>query len=65
MYQPTPDDVRAARLSAGHTQAEAAELVGYHTRSWQKFEAGEKAMRPASFELYTILTRRTHKERKT
>ena len=49
---PTPAEVRATRLTAGLTQASAAELIHCAARSWQDWEAGERRMHPAFWELF-------------
>ncbi len=53
---PAPNAIRAARLAAGLTQAEAAALVYAAQRSWQDWEAGRRRMHPAIFELFLIKT---------
>lgn len=37
---PTPKQLKAARLAAGLTQKQAAEIVGAQERAWQYYEAG-------------------------
>lgn len=54
MKQPAPDEICAAREAAGLTQSAAAALVHANLRSWQKWEAGERAMHPAFWELFLI-----------
>lgn len=54
MASPAPQDVRAAREAAGLTQAQAAALVHSALRSWQQWEAGDRQMHPALWELFTI-----------
>lgn len=54
MTQPSSDQIRTARQAAGLTLAAAAALVHANTRSWQKWEAGERAMHPAFWELFLI-----------
>jgi hypothetical protein len=63
--QPTPDEVRQARLAAKLTQAEAALLVspaqGRPERTWQGYEAavgtrGHRAIPLAAWELFLLLT---------
>lgn len=49
---PTPDEIRAARKAAGLTQTEAARLVFASLISWQKWEAGDRRMHPAFWELF-------------
>lgn len=51
---PTADQVRAARLAAGHSTAEAAALVHMDARSWRYYEQGARTMHPAMWELYRI-----------
>lgn len=54
---PTPAEVKAARLDAGMTQAEAALLVylGSVTR-WSEYERGVVKMDAARWELFRIRT---------
>lgn len=54
MKQPASDEIRAGREAAGLTQSAAAALVHANLRSWQKWEAGERAMHPAFWELFLI-----------
>ena len=51
---PTPADIRAARESAGLTQPAAGALIHASMRAWQKWEAGERRMHPAFWELFKI-----------
>lgn len=56
---PTPDAVRAARLSAGLTQEEAGALLYLSRRGWQNYEAAtgtscSRPMLPALFELFLL-----------
>ena len=60
MTQPAPDEIRAAREAAGLTQFAAAALVHANLRSWQKWEAGERAMHPAFWELFLIKSGQQH-----
>lgn len=55
---PSKDEVKAAREGAGLTQAAAGRLVYVPTRTWQKWEAGDQAMKPAVFELFNIKTKK-------
>lgn len=59
---PSPDEVRAAREAAGLTQTEAGDLVHTTCRTWQQWEAGDRRMHPAFWELFRlkIATRITH-----
>jgi DNA-binding XRE family transcriptional regulator len=59
LAQPTPEQIRLARTAAGHTQAEAAELVHAARRSWEAWEStspgtATRAMPLASWELYLL-----------
>jgi putative transcriptional regulator len=51
---PKPEDVKAARDRAGLTQTEAAEIVHTQLRAWQQWEAGDRSMHPAFWELFQI-----------
>jgi transcriptional regulator with XRE-family HTH domain len=42
----TPDTLRAWREQEGLTQAAAAEIAGVATRTWQRWEAGEREIHP-------------------
>ena len=53
---PKPSDVLSAREKTGLTQQDAATMI-YATRSaWARWEAGERAMHPAFFELFLLKT---------
>lgn len=51
---PTPKMVSDARLKAGLTQTEAAALVHASLRAWQQWEAGDRVMHGAMWELFEI-----------
>lgn len=51
---PSPADIRAARLRAGLTQAQAAALVGVQPRAWRYWEGGGRKMGAAVWELFQI-----------
>jgi len=51
---PPPDDIRAARELAGLTQTEAAALLHTTCRVWQQWEAGDRRMHPAFWQLFNI-----------
>lgn len=51
---PAPDSVRAAREAAGLTQTEAGAIVHTTCRTWQQWEAGDRRMHPAFWELFRI-----------
>ncbi len=50
----TPEQIKAVRLKAGLTQAQAAELIGYSKRAWQDWEQGRKPMRDAAMDLFLL-----------
>lgn len=43
---PTPDEIRAARLAHGLTQAQAAEVLFSSLRAWEDWENGRRRMHP-------------------
>lgn len=49
-------DLRAAREAAGHTQGQAAELLGVARRTWEDWEAGRRQPQPMVLRLYRLLT---------
>ena len=51
---PTPSDLKAFRLGADLTQTEAGALVGAALRTWQSWEAGDRKMPPAKWELFFL-----------
>lgn len=51
---PPPEEIRAARLAAGLTQTDAAQLVHTTCRVWQQWEAGDRRMHPAFWELFSL-----------
>ena len=55
---PTPDEIRAARAAAGHTQTEAGAIVWVAMRTWQDWESGARSMPAAAWELYMVKTGR-------
>jgi putative transcriptional regulator len=50
-------EIRAARENAGLTQTEAGALVYVTLRGWQQWEAGERSMHPAFWELFQLKLR--------
>lgn len=60
MQTPTPDQVKAARTAAGHSQKQAGETIYKGLRTWQQWEKGDRVMDPAFFELYLIKTDQPH-----
>ncbi|WP_201314582.1 helix-turn-helix domain-containing protein [Dyella sp. EPa41] len=55
----TPGAVRIAkaRAAARLSQAEAAATVHVDLRTWQRWEAGDRAMHAAFFELFLLKTK--------
>lgn len=56
---PTPDDIRAARAAAGHSQPMAAAVIGVTQRRWEDWEQGLRPMLPALLQAYLLLTEQT------
>ena len=56
MKQPTPADVKSARISAGLTQKQAAGLIHKKLLAWQRYESGDRSMDCALYELFLIKT---------
>ena len=54
---PTAEQVRQARAESGLSQVEAARLIYCSERSWQQWEAGERKMHGAMWELFRIKAR--------
>lgn len=54
MIIPTPEQIKQARKDAGLTQAQAAELIYKNIRTWQQWEAGDRQMDAAFWELFNI-----------
>jgi DNA-binding transcriptional regulator YiaG len=52
--EPTPEEIRSARESAGLTQAQAGKLVFSPYRTWQQWEAGERRMHAATWQLFRL-----------
>ena len=51
---PRPEEIRAVRAAGGQTQTQAARSIYCTLRAWQEWEAGNRRMHPAKFELYLI-----------
>lgn len=51
---PNPQKIKQARKTAGLTQTQAAALIYKQLRTWQQWEAGDRQMDPALFELFQI-----------
>lgn len=56
MKQPTPADVKSARIAAGLTQKQAAAVIYKDIRAWQRYEAGDRHMDAALYELFLLKT---------
>lgn len=56
---PEPATVRAAREAAGHTQRQAADVLGLSHRAWVQWETGERPMPADRHQLYLLLTGQT------
>ena len=56
MKQPTPADVKSARVAAGLTQKQAAAVIHKTLLAWQRYESGDRAMDAAYWELFLIKT---------
>lgn len=51
---PNPKRIKQARLNAGLTQTQAAALIYKSLRTWQQWEAGDREMDLALFELFEL-----------
>ena len=51
---PTPQQIHAARVAAELSQTAAGGLVHTTCRVWQQWEAGDRRMHPAFWELFKI-----------
>lgn len=49
---PKPAEILRARKAAGLTQTDAATLIHASMRAWQQWEAGERKMHPAFWDLF-------------
>ena len=54
---PPPELIKEQRLAAGLTQTAAGALVHTTCRSWQQWEAGDRRMHPAMWELFKLKTK--------
>jgi DNA-binding transcriptional regulator YiaG len=57
MLSPYPAEIQAARKAAGLSQTAAAAMVHTTCRTWQQWEAGDRKMHPAFWELFSIKSR--------
>ena len=51
---PTPDQVRDARVALNMTRHDAARIIYCTERSWQSWEIGDRPMHAAFWELFNI-----------
>jgi predicted transcriptional regulator len=56
MNNPTPEQIKKSRLNAGLTQAQAAAVIHKKLLAWQRYEAGDRGMDTALFELFLLKT---------
>jgi DNA-binding XRE family transcriptional regulator len=54
---PSPKEITVARVKAGLTQTEAGKLIHASLRTWQQWEAGDRRMHPAFWELFKLKLR--------
>jgi DNA-binding XRE family transcriptional regulator len=47
-----PETIKQARTEAGLTQQQAGQLVHVDGRTWRKWEAGDRQMHPAFWDLF-------------
>lgn len=55
--QPAPAKIISARQSAGLTQQQAGQLVHTDGRTWRRWEAGDRGINLAAWELFLIKIR--------
>lgn len=56
--QPSPEDIKAARLAADLTQLQAAKLVGANSfQTWNYWEAGSRKIPADSWALFLLATK--------
>ncbi len=53
---PTPEEIIAARKKVKLTQEEEAGAVHKAMRTWRQYEAGDRELDPALFELFLLKT---------
>ena len=51
---PSPELIRSIRKNAGLTQQKSADIVHAGLRTWQQWEAGDRAMGLDAWELFLI-----------
>jgi len=52
---PSPEEIRAARIAAGLTHQAFAKLLGVHISTSMKWAAGHRKMHPSMWHLVTLL----------
>lgn len=55
--------IRQARIAAGLTQREAAELLGVKLRRWEAWEQGENPMHQVFWDTFTLKVRLAERAR--
>jgi DNA-binding transcriptional regulator YiaG len=60
--EPEPAVIRATREAAGLSQTAAGAIVHTTCRTWQQWEAGDRRMHPAFWELFLLKTRRNRRQ---
>jgi hypothetical protein len=57
LASPPPEDIKATRVSAGHTQVQAAAAIGStRWQTWSEYEGGMHAMPPLAWTWYLLVT---------
>lgn len=51
---PDSEVIKQTRIKAGFSQSQCAELVHVELRSWQRWEAGDRQINGAAWELFLI-----------
>lgn len=52
--QPDPKEIKVLREEIGLTQTQAGQVVHVKLRTWQQWEAGDRKMHPAFWDLFNI-----------
>lgn len=58
---PTSAEIKALRETSGLSQTAAASLLHTTCRTWQQWEAGDRRMHPAFWELFNIKSKKRRK----
>lgn len=53
---PTTQEIKSARATAGLTQKQSGELILGTSRAWEQYEIGNRRMHPGLWELFLIKT---------